>query len=212
MNVEIIETAKQYICGLQQAYLKNNAKAEWEDFERVKHGAAKEDLDKIKKEYPVVSNSLIELLEYVDGTYHREYQGDEITFYFLGSDVDDCAYPYYLLSAEEILEEAELGKEHGYGLYDFLYWINENGYFELYDDKLTNNSDMAKWLCFSHCMNNGGTSILFIDFTPSKKGKVGQVVRFLHDPDQYRVIADSFDDYLKMLMDNCYGFINGDTV
>lgn len=69
-----------------------------------------------------------------------------------------------------------------------------------------------KWLHFSDCMNNGGTSQLFIDFSPSVKGIKGQVVRFLHDPDEIQVIADSFDDYLQMLIDNGIDFVNEDTV
>ena len=41
-------------------------------------------------------------------------------------------------------------------------------------------------------------------------GKVGQVVRFLHDPDNYQVIADSFDSYLQMLIDDGYAFLSDD--
>ena len=68
------------------------------------------------------------------------------------------------------------------------------------------------WLHFSDCANNGGTSQLFIDFSPSEKGVKGQIVRFLHDPDELMVIADSFDDYLKIIMDNVYPFINEDCI
>jgi len=204
-----MKISEQYVSGLKKAYLDNNAGESWAHFESVKHGATNENLKKIKNICKFVPDSLLDLLEYADGTYYRKYQGEKITLlYFLGSDVDDYEYPYYLLSAEQILEESELGLEHKYGLYDFLHWVKENGCFELYDDKLTSKPKKAKWLCFSHCMNNGGTSTLYIDFTPSKKGKMGQVVRFLHDPDQYKVIADSFDEYLQMLMDNGYGFIN----
>ena len=56
-------------------------------------------------------------------------------------------------------------------------------------------------------MNNGGTSSLFLDFNPTSEGKVGQVVRFLHDPDSFKVIADSFDEYLQKLMNKDYDFI-----
>ena len=59
-------------------------------------------------------------------------------------------------------------------------------------------------------MNNGGTSSLFIDFTPSEKGIKGQIVRFLHDPDRLDVIADSFDAFLRMLMDTGYRFIDNE--
>jgi len=203
-----MKISEQYVNGLKKAYIDNDAGKEWAHFESIKHGATNDILEKIKNKYSPVPDSLLDLLKYADGTYHREYQGEKIAFYFLGSDVGDYEYPYYLLSAEQILKEAESASKHGYGLYDFLDWVNENGYFELYDDRLTDDPEKAKWLCFSHCMNNGGTSTLYIDFTPSEKGKTGQVVRYLHDPDQYKVIADSFDEYLQLLMDNGYGFIN----
>ena len=65
------------------------------------------------------------------------------------------------------------------------------------DEKIINQSNDLKWLHFSDCMNNGGTSQLFIDFSPSEKGKKGQIVRFLHDPDEFKVIADSFEEFIK---------------
>ena len=53
---------------------------------------------------------------------------------------------------------------------------------------------------------------LFIDFSPSEKGVKGQIVRFLHDPDEIGVIADSFDEYLEKLMEYELDFINEDTI
>lgn len=70
--------------------------------------------------------------------------------------------------------------------------------------------DKLKWLNFSDCMNNGGTSSLYIDFTPSEQGKKGQVIRYLHDPDELQVIADSFDEFLEMLVNNGIQFIHED--
>lgn len=122
--------------------------------------------------------------------------------YFLGSDVEE--YPYYLLSSREIVENQNLAIEY---YSDYI----ERKYEEVeIDEKITNKTSSLKWLHFSDCMNNGGTSQLFIDFSPSEKGKKGQVVRFLHDPDDFCVIADSFEDYLKKLIDNKYDFINED--
>ena len=56
-------------------------------------------------------------------------------------------------------------------------------------------------------MNNGGTSQPYIDFDPAPGGTVGQLVRYLHDPDSYEVIAAGFDDYLQRLIDDDYAFI-----
>lgn len=193
---------KQYISGLKEAYFNNGAKETWEHFEKIKHGATKNDLEKIKNLYPEVPNSLVSLLEFVDGTYWREYQGEEITLYFLGSDVEE--YPYYLLSSREIVENQNLA-------FDYYLEYIERKYEEVdIDEKITDQSNSLKWLHFSDCMNNGGTSQLFIDFSPSEKGTKGQIVRFLHDPDEFNVIADSFEEYLKKLIDNKYDFINED--
>ncbi|MBP6590783.1 MAG: SMI1/KNR4 family protein [Chitinophagaceae bacterium] len=197
-----MEIVKQYLAGLEKAYFDKGAKETWGHFEKIKHGATKEDIEKINFIYPGVPKSLIGLLEFVDGTYWREYKGEEITLYFLGSDVEE--YPYYLLSSREIIENQNQAIEY---YSDFI----ERKYEEVdIDEKITNQPNSLKWLHFSDCMNNGGTSQLFIDFSPSEKGTKGQIVRFLHDPDEFRVIADSFEEYLKKLIDNKYNFINED--
>jgi len=199
-----MNTVEKYLSGLKKAYLDNNANESWEHFENIKHGAAKEDIGKLRNLYPDIPDALIGLLEYVDGTYWREYAGEEIAFYFLGSDVEQ--YPYYLLSSKEIIDNQNQAIEY---YSDYI----ERTYDEVeIDEKITDNADSLKWLHFSDCTNNGGTSQLFIDFSPSEKGKKGQVVRFLHDPDEFSVIADSFEEYLKKLMDNEYDFINENTL
>lgn len=61
-------------------------------------------------------------------------------------------------------------------------------------------------------LSKGGISQLFIDFSSSAKGKKGQVLRYLHDPDELVIVADSFDAYLQMLMDEEYDFITEDSI
>ena len=198
-----MDIVEKYIAGLKNAYISNGAKQEWEDFEKVIHGASKENIEKLRTMYPDIPESLIKLLEFVDGTYWRKYAGEEIAFYFLGSDVE--CYPYYLLSSEEMMESECPGwlKEYINREYEDVVDI---------DDKIIDNADKMNWLHFSDCMNNGGTSQLFIDFSPSDEGVKGQIVRFLHDPDEIAVIADSFDEYLQMLIDYKYDFINEDII
>ena len=195
---------EKYLEELKKAYYKNGGKEYWDKFEKIKAGATEENIKKIKEEFPETPDSLIELLKIVDGTYHREYQGEKITFYFLGSDV--MGYPYYLLSSSQILEN----KKDGYYLFGG-YIDGEYEDVEV-DEKITDDSEKIKWLHFSDCMNNGGTSKLFIDFSPSEKGKKGQIVRYLHDPDEIKVIADSFDEYLEKLMEHDLDFISKDTI
>ncbi|WP_172794987.1 SMI1/KNR4 family protein, partial [Bacillus cereus] len=51
-------------------------------------------------------------------------------------------------------------------------------------------------------------SKLYIDFNPSDEGVCGQIIRFLHDPDEYKVIANSFDEYLQDLIDGNFDFLD----
>lgn len=188
------DIVKRYIEGLEQAYQNNNRKEEWEQFVSVKEGASAEHIMRIKELFPEVPQSLVELLEYADGTYSRTYGNTTIRLYFLGSTLEE--YPYYLLSSEEIIENECLAQK----------WYSSyvNREFDPedipIDDKIIDDASKMRWLHFSDCMNNGGSSQLFIDFTPSEKGNIGQVVMFVHDSDRMEVIADSFDEYLEKMI------------
>ena len=195
--------AQKYVDGLKMAYYENGGEKQWNEFEKIFHGASREDIEKLQALYPDIPDSLIQLLEIVDGIYWREYAGKKVAFLFLGSDMEE--YPYYLLSAEQMRRQKE-----------DLDWLDDyiNREFDDLDidEKIIDKADEMCWLHFSDCMNNGGTSQLFIDFSPSLKGVKGQIVRYVHDPDEIEVIADSFEEYLQMLMDREYDFISEDIV
>ena len=208
--------AQQYIEGLKNAYFRAGdlSAEEWIHFESIRQGVSADDEMKLLKQYPEIPASLVELLEFADGTIATEqlkqYGDEEIAFYFLGSDVDEGGYPYYLYSAQQLLEDNDM--DYGDNFADLFYWYKEEmekeGGSDLFvDPRIRQDGSRCEWLCFSDCMNNGGTSSLFIDFTPAESGRKGQIIRFLHDPDRLDVIADSFDEYLKMVMDRNYAFI-----
>lgn len=198
------ELARAYFDGLKAAYYSYDGQEIWDRFASVVHGADQRDLDRLTALYPDIPESLIELLKLVDGTYYREYPADKVVFYFLGSDYE--GYPYYLLSARQMVETRHQAKEF------FDYFVTREYDDIPVDEGVCDDLDKLDWLHFSDCCNNGGTSQLFIDFSPSAKGKKGQVLRFLHDPDEMVVVADSFDEYLQMLIDNEFDFINEDTI
>lgn len=198
------DIVRRYIEGLEQAYRDNDGEAEWNEFVSVKEGASNENITQIKNLFPEVPESLLELLNYADGTYYRTYGDTIICLYFLGSDLEE--YPYYLLSSEQIIKNKSLAQE----------WYSDyvNRKFDPVDipidDKIIDDSSKMKWLHFADCMNNGGTSQLFIDFSPSAKGNVGQIVMFVHDSDRIKVIADSFDEYLEKMIKWEFNFIVDD--
>ena len=119
-----------------------------------------------------------------------------------GSDLEE--YPYYLLSARQMIEEKD-----GFATWGEFLITREYDDIPV-DPGICDSMDQLCLLHFSDCMNNGGTSQLFIDFSPSPAGKKGQILRYLHDPDELAVIAGSFDEYLQMLMETGYDFIKNE--
>lgn len=165
-------------------------------------GASDADLQRLRAQWPQVPGSLVELLSRVDGTHYREYPKGEVCVLMLGSDVGD--YPYYLRSVAQIFEDQQQWDDSIRSIYEE--WLDEEP--EILGAGIDGDLPMNRRLCFSHCMNNGGTSMLYLDFDPAPGGSVGQVVRYLHDPDSYAVIAPSFDAYLQQLIDGDYSFID----
>ncbi len=188
-----------YISGLKNAYYNAKGKEIWNHFESVKHGVSQENIEELKIDCPAIPEALIHLLQYVDGTYWRTYGDEDIAFTLLGSDL--FKLDYYLLSSQQILEN------QGDAPYNFQDYLDGEYDGVDIDEKLLKHAKDLDWLHFANCTNNGGTSQLYIDYSPSDKGKMGQIVRYLHDPNEFEVIADSFEAYLQMLMDNEFSFI-----
>lgn len=197
------DLARRYIDGLQEAHQDMDEEGQWEAFAAAAHGVSEGDLSALKTLYPELPAGLEALLRFADGTCRREYRaGEKIFLTFLGSDLEE--FPYYLLSARQMAEA-------GGGLRRWIAPFIRREYEDIpVDETITRDLETLRWLPFAVCRNDGGSSRLFLDFSPSESGKSGQVVRWLHDPDRLAVIADSFDGYLELLMEHEYDFVLGD--
>jgi hypothetical protein len=162
------------------------------------NGATDAQIESLLEIFPQSPQSFIELLQDVNGTYHCKHGQETISVLVLGSDLGD--YPYYLKAVEQILADAQHQRETIFERYqDFLEYVD-------IDKRVNMHVPLNERLCFADCMNNGGTSSLYLDFSPAEGGKMGQVVRYVHDPDSFEVIASSFDEYLQQLVEGEYEF------
>ena len=197
-----------YLKKLQEAYYERGGKEVWDTLMSKAHGISPDDRAELIAEYPDIPASLLQILDRIDGTYYRTYGDEEFCTYFFGSDVEDGTYPYYLHAYNDIMEDRERVQDFDDVFKAHLQYPDDDMLYVT--DKVLCEPEKMKWLCFSHCMNNGGTSSLYVDFTPSEKGTAGQIVRFLHDPDNVEVIADSFDAFLDMIVENGLGFVSSE--
>ncbi|MDO4878602.1 MAG: SMI1/KNR4 family protein [Neisseria sp.] len=193
-----MDMAQRYLESLNQAYAAAGHGQTWAHFTAVAHGISPQDREKLLAAYPQTPAALLGLLDRIDGSYWREYRGEETAVFMLGSDMAE--YPYYLLSAEQMLDDKQDW------LHDYIRREYEQFGVEV-DGRITDKPETLNWLHFADCANNGGTSMLFVDFSPSPQGVSGQIVRFVHDPDELTVIAGSFEQYLQKLLDDGLDFI-----
>lgn len=170
------------------------------------NGADEADIIELLKHYPDAPEDLIGLLRAIKGTHYESHQGQSICLPVLASDVGKGGYPYYLRSISQIIED----KSNRFGQMSIQDIYEEMLEFIDIDERIDVTVPCGSWICFANCINNGGTSMLYIDFAPTAKGKYGQIIRYLHDPDSYQVIADDFSLYLQNIMCEQYPFIDPD--
>lgn len=169
-------------------------------------GADAAQLHSMLQAFPDCPASLLALLSQINGTHWDDDDDGGTAVLVLGADAAMGSYPYFLRSVEQILEERQLYP-------DSIVEIHGDPPADagvVLDSRIDAHASGRKRLCFAHCMNNGGTSMLYLDFAPGTGGVAGQVIRFLHDPDEYRVIAASFDDYLQLQINQEYCFVDPD--
>lgn len=80
----------------------------------VAYGATNENIATLRSEYPNCPESLICLLESIDGTYWRKYGDNKIAVCILCSGVEEDRYPYYLLSTQQMLESSKEEEDISY--------------------------------------------------------------------------------------------------
>lgn len=181
MNLE-----RKYIDLLHDAYKRYDRLNEWERYNFSGMNELQEQ-ELFNENVPI---TLINLLKIINGTSdHTEFfEFDKI--------------PYCLFNSERILNtDIQFIKNDLVDLYDFD--------SKAIDEKIDINSSNLKWFKIGQdSFNNGGTSSIYIDMTPSIKGTTGQIVIFVHDPDTYKVIANSLEEFLQMIIDAGFSFLS----
>ena len=173
----------------------------------VASGASASQLQTLLQAFPDCPASLLALLSQLNGTHWDDDEdGVGTAVLVLGADPGMGSYPYFLRSVEQILEDRQLYPDSIVEIYGEL--ADDDSV--VLDSGIDAQASGKERLCFAHCMNNGGTSMLYLDFAPGSGGVAGQVIRYVHDPDEYRVIAASFDDYLQLQINQEYAFVDPD--
>jgi len=180
-----------YINGLMEQY----SDEEKNDFKLITP-APNEKIDLLRSIYPNIPVEIIQLLKKINGS-SGEYKGNYVRLDFFKDGYDDGII-YEFCSVDEMLEHTKIDAS----------WL------DIYKSELVSKSDILEdeelfseeikveapikdRLIFAQT----DYSNLYIDFNPSKLGTTGQIISYIHDPDMYQVVHDSFSEFLKINVD-----------
>ncbi len=66
------------------------------------------------------------------------------------------------------------------------------------DERIKPYSFNEKWIPFAQA---SGSIYLMLDFTPTTKGEVGQIICYIHDPDKMAYAANSITEVIDSTLD-----------
>jgi hypothetical protein len=174
-----------YINGLKEIY-----KEKKEDDIAFINRTTEEEIDLIKKHYPDVPNEFVDFLKKTNGkiTINKENHAYRTTMF----SIHEGDITYHLCSINSMLEHAQYKDQTLAELYPW--FLDEDS-----DDSESATPEMDLFVPIGDRLNfaSCGYSELYIDLKPSLLGKVGQIICYIHDPDSYFLVCDSFSELLK---------------
>lgn len=192
------------ICSYIQGLLNSYNDLDKEHFKLIKP-ASNEKIDLLRSLYPNIPNELIGLLNIVNGS-KLTVTGycSSLDFFQLYPDTDDDTR-YMFCTIEEMLEHEAEGDYSWISLFseETSDW-DEHDLQEIFSDEVNPHTLVRERILFA--VND--YSQLYIDFNPSEHGKVGQIVAYMHDPESYFQIAESFSDFMQSHIDSNFECFN----
>ncbi len=155
----------------------------YEDYIAYKElkGVSDEQLNNLEKELGVILPEDFKI-------FYKHKNGSNGIPLFFTTYSDDKKECFHTLSVEEIMK----------------FWKKTNSLMEeiyteeeiaMLDRRIKPFSENEKWIPFA--FSSIGSHLLYLDFNPTERGKEGQVIKFVHDPDFMYYVAENFTETLK---------------
>lgn len=165
----------------------------FEEYENIK-GASKEDFADFEKTFDItLPEDFKELYSYKNGSGY---------FNILQCEIDKRSVSFSLLSLEEMKKLKEYFQDRDALLTDYPNFFSNKDIEKMRDSRIKPYLLHKAWFPFaSYC----DCCYLMLDFDPDKDGQKGQIIFYIHDPDEIVYASESIDalieDVWKLLED-----------
>ena len=189
--IDQVKKIETYICEYFEDWdLDDPVEEEYlDDYQNIP-GASEEEIQAFEERLGIrLPSDFKELYSYKNGSKY---------FSILPCVIDQRELPFSLMSLQEMESCKKYFQNRDALLTEFPDYFSSQDLGNMRDSRIKPYLFNKKWLPFAQYCDS---CYLMLDFDPDQEGQEGQVICYIHDPDQVIYVAESLRDLIEGIMD-----------
>ena len=186
-----IKKIEEYICeNFEEWDLDDPVEEEYLDDYQEISGASEEEIAALEEKFEItLPDDVKELYNYKNGSNYLS---------ILPCLVDERGMPFCLMSLQEIENTKHYFQNRDALLTEFPEHFTSQDIEKMRDERIKPYLFNKKWIPFAEYCDS---CFLMLDFDPNTEGKEGQIICYIHDPDEVIYVAESLTELIEGIMD-----------
>lgn len=186
-----IKKIEEYICeNFEEWDLDDPVEEEYIDDYREIEGASEEEISAFEEKFGItLPEDVKELYRYKNGSKYLS---------ILPCVIDERDMAFCLMSLQDVEHTKKYFQNRDALLTEFSKHFTSEDIEKMKDSRIKPYLFNKKWIPFAEYCDS---CFLMLDFDPDKEGKEGQIICYIHDPDEVIYAAESLTELIKGIMD-----------
>ena len=186
-----IKKIEEYICeNFEEWDLDDPVEEEYLDDYQEISGASEEEIAAFEEKFGItLPDDVKELYSYKNGSKYLS---------ILPCLVDERGMPFCLMSLQEIENTKHYFQNRDALLTEFPEHFTSQDIEKMRDERIKPYLFNKKWIPFAQYCDS---CYLMLDFDPDREGQEGQIICYIHDPDEIIYVAESLTELIEGIMD-----------
>ena len=186
-----IKKIEEYICeNFEEWDLDDPVEEEYIDDYQEIEGASEEEISAFEEKFGItLPEDVKELYRYKNGSKY---------FSILPCAIDEREMAFNLMSLDAIEKAKKYFQNRDALLTEFSKHFTSEDIEKMKDSRIKPYLFNKKWIPFAEYCDS---CFLMLDFDPDKEGKVGQIICYIHDPDEVIYAAESLTKLIEGIME-----------
>ena len=186
-----IKKIEEYICeNFEEWDLDDPVEEEYIDDYREIEGASEEEISAFEEKFGItLPEDVKELYRYKNGSKYLS---------ILPCVIDERDMAFCLMSLQDVEHTKKYFQNRDALLTEFSKHFTSEDIEKMKDSRIKPYLFNKKWIPFAEYCDS---CFLMLDFDPDKEGKVGQIICYIHDPDEVIYVAESLTKLIEGIME-----------